>query len=121
MMYFDYPAVREADRLAHSQSIDASRVKLSPVEAWLVLKTPGEPDEMTLGMFDGRPAYTFHLGGDKAVIYADNGQMQPEYPLDLNLRTATAWTGQPAAAAKAEGMKWRISGPWETRSEDRLR
>jgi hypothetical protein len=113
-MYFDYPEVKRSDRLAHAQSIDAARVRLSAAEAWTSLHAKGEPDEVHLSMFDGRPAYWFSLGKARAAVYADNGQAQTRFPADLNLRTAAAWTGQPPGAAKVEPMvaedQWTVGG-----------
>jgi uncharacterized membrane protein len=114
MMYFDYPEVKEADRLARAQPIDASRVRLTPMVAWASLKTKGEPDEVQLSMFDGRPAYWFSLGKTRAAVYADNGDAQTRFPAELNLRTAAAWTGQAASAATVEAMvsedQWTVGG-----------
>lgn len=114
MMYVDFPEVKDSDRLRHAQPIDASGVKLTPAEAWLSLKTPGEPDEARLLMFDGRPAYWFRLGKQRAYVYADNGQTQTKFPADLNLRTAASWSGQPARDATVEDMvsvdQWTVGG-----------
>ena len=114
MMYFDFPGVNESDRLARSQPIDPSGVNLSAGDAWAELKTPGVPDEMTLVMFDGHPVYRFLLGRSQAIVYADSGQMRSEFPPDLNLRTAAAWTAQSAAAAHAAVLtsedQWTVGG-----------
>lgn len=114
MMYFDYPEVKDSDRLAHAQPLDVSRIQLTPEGAWASLKTKGEPDEVRLTMFDSRPAYWFRLGKARAAVYADNGRAQTQFPPDLNLRTAAAWTGQPAADATAELMtsedQWTVGG-----------
>jgi hypothetical protein len=114
MMYVDYPEVTDSDRLAHARVIDLSRIHLTPEQAWSSLKTKGEPDEARLRMFDGRPAYWFRLGKMRAAVYADNGQAQTKFPDDLNLRTAAAWAGEPASAARAERMtgedQWTVGG-----------
>jgi hypothetical protein len=114
MMYVEYPEVQDSDRLAHAQALDASRVQLTAVQAWASLKTKGEPDEVRLRMFDGRPAYWFRLGKARAGVYADNGETQTKFPPDLNLRTAAAWSGQPAALATSELMtsedQWTVGG-----------
>ncbi len=114
MMYFDYPEVTEADRLRHSQPLDRTRVTLAPAEAWAQLKIKGAPDEVTLAMFDGRPAYSFRIGGFRKIVYADNGQLQAAFTSDLNLRTAAAWTRQPAAEAKTSAItavdQWTVGG-----------
>lgn len=114
MMYVDFPEVKDSDRLSRAQPIDASRVRLTAAQAWVSLKTKGEPDEARLLMFDGRPAYWFRLGKARAGVYADNGQTQTDFPPDLNLRTAAAWTGQSAARAHSEVMasedQWTVGG-----------
>jgi hypothetical protein len=114
MMYVDYPEVTDSDRLAHAQPLDASRVLLTPAQAWTSLRTKGEPDEVRLRMFDGRPAYWFRLGKARAFVFADDGKLQTKFPPDLNLRTAAAWTGQPAAQAISELMtsedQWTVGG-----------
>jgi hypothetical protein len=113
MMYFDYPEVTEADRLRHSQPLDRTRVTLAPAEAWAQLKIKGPPDEVTLAMFDGRPAYSFRVGGFRKIVYADNGQLQVLFTPELNLRTAAAWAHQPAADATARPAtidQWTVGG-----------
>lgn len=114
MMYFDYPEVKESDRLEHAPPLDASRVQLSPEEAWARLQIPGEPDELTLAMFDGRPVYWFRLGTSQKAVYADNGQVQHGFPVGTNLRTAAAWSGQPAAKATVRSVssvdQWTVGG-----------
>jgi hypothetical protein len=114
MMYWDFPGVKESDRLTRSRPIDASAVNLSAGDAWAELKTPGVPDEMTLAMFDGHPAYSFRLGRSRTIVYADNGQIRSQFPPDVNLRTATAWTAQPGAMARAEALtsedQWTVGG-----------
>jgi len=114
MMYFDFPGVQESDRIARAQALDASRANLSSSDAWAELKTPGVPDDLTLATFDGRPAYRFRLGRSEAIVYADNGQVRDEFPADLNLRTAAAWTAQSPNAAKTESVatvdQWTVGG-----------
>lgn len=114
MMYCDFPEVKETDRLARSQPIDASRVHLSASDAWAELKTQGVPDEMALAMFDGHPAWLFRLGRSQTMVYADDGQIRNEFPPDVNLRTAASWTAQPPGAAKARVLtsedQWTVGG-----------
>lgn len=114
MMYFDYPDINESDRLARAKAIDVTRVSVSPEQAWAALRMPGAPDELTLGMFDGRPIYWFEIGRSRTGVYADDGQVQNAFAAALNLRTASAWTGQPAFAAEVEPVRdvdqWTVGG-----------
>src|SRR5277367_1451554 len=63
MMYWDFPSVREADRLARSPALDASKIQLSPQAAWGKLGLDRGPAGARLETFDGRPAYRFTAGG----------------------------------------------------------
>jgi hypothetical protein len=102
LMYWDYPSVSAADRLKREPALDGSKILLSPARAYDRLKISEPPDQVSLGTFDGRPAYTFVLGGDQWMLYADDGQEQSEFPPEMTLRAAAAWTGQPSAKAKVE-------------------
>src|SRR5512135_418078 len=114
MMYWDYPAVSAEDRLERAPSLDASRVKLSPAEAYAALNSDQAPGSIRLAAFDGRPAYFIRIGRGEAIVYADTGQQQDVFPPELNLRTAAAWTGQPASAARVEEVtepdQWTLEG-----------
>ena len=63
MMYWDFPSVGPEDRLQRSPALDASKIRLSPEEAWTKLNQDRSPGGVRLGMFDGRPIYTFTVGG----------------------------------------------------------
>ncbi len=73
MMYWDYPRVGPKDRLAHLPALDTSGVRLSLAEAYVRLAVKRPPDQMTLSMHDGLPAYRFHIGRGQTLVYADDG------------------------------------------------
>ena len=115
LMYWDYPGVDIRDRLSRAMPLDASRIQLTPEQAYARLDTAQTPSQVRLSMLDGRPAYRFQFGGLPSIVYADNGQLADEFSPDLALRIAAAWTGQPASAAKFEGFlteadQWTVSG-----------
>lgn len=114
MMYWDYPAVSEADRLERAPDLNASQVKLAPAEAYETLGLDEAPGSIRLADFDGHPAYFFRSGRSEAIVYADTGAQQDVFPPELNLRTAAAWTGQPASAATIEELtgpdQWTLEG-----------
>lgn len=115
MMYWDYPSVSAEDRLERAPFLDASRVKLSAAEAYAKLSSKQPPSATGLAVFDGRPAYRFRAGrGGQMLVYADTGEQQDVFSPELNLRTASAWTGQPAADAKVEEItkpdQWTLEG-----------
>jgi PepSY-associated TM region len=114
MMYWQYPEVTAADRLNRMPALDASRVKFSPAEAYSRLGLDSAPIDAQLVTYDGRPAYRFRFGlGDLSMVYADNGEIQNDFPPELTLRIASAWTQQPASAAKEEDNtepdQWTVS------------
>jgi hypothetical protein len=118
MMYWDFPSVSQADRLERSLAIDTSKIQISPGEAWAKLGIEGRPAGVQLAIFDGRPAYQFIAGGggrgglrsgsggrDSGAppkVYADDGTIQQTFSKDMLLRIASAWTGQPAGAGRAQ-------------------
>src|SRR5512143_656972 len=115
MMYWDYPAVSDADRLEHESVLDAGQVKLSAEEAWAKVDDSDQaPNSIRLAAFDGRPAYHFRIGRSQTIVYADTGGQQDVFPAELNLRTAARWTGQPAGIAKVEEViepdQWTLEG-----------
>jgi hypothetical protein len=114
MMYWQYPQVSPADRLRRAPALDASQIHLSPAEAYSRLQLDSPPAAAQLVTYDGRPAYRFRFGiDDAAIVYADDGKTQDEFPPDLTLRMASAWTNQPPGAAKeednTEADQWTVS------------
>src|ERR1700680_5306704 len=74
MMYWDYPAVSNAERGQRAATPQASKVHLSPDQAYERLETDGAPTQVRLGMLDGRPVYKFRLADVDSMVYADNGE-----------------------------------------------
>jgi hypothetical protein len=114
MMYWQYPQVSAADRLSRAPALDASKIHVLPQQAYARLDIDSPPIGAQLVTFDGRPAYRFRFGlGDLAIVYADDGQMQEEFPPGLTLRIASAWVGQSAGAANekdnTEEDQWTVS------------
>ena len=114
MMYWQYPEVTERDRLNRAPALDASKIRFSPQQAYAQLGNDGAPAAAQLFTFDGRPAYRFRFGlGEASIVYADDGRVQEDFPPDLTLRIAAAWTGQPAGSAREEDNtqedQWTVS------------
>ena len=115
MMYWGYPEVNGTERLARSEALDASRIQISPEEAYRHLELSGAPDRVRINMLDGRPVYRFQYEPDQFMAYADTGE--PVYGIEAEqaLRIAAAWTGQPPSAAEFRGLldeadQWTLSG-----------
>jgi len=113
MMYCDYPMVSQQDRINHSPALDPASIKLSPEQAYATLQRHELPESVRLDTFDGRPVYRFRSGGSESIVYADTDEEQLEFPPDLTLRLAAAWTRQPPEAAKVEENnqedQWTVS------------
>ena len=114
MMYWQYPQVSARDRLSRAPALDASRIHVLPQQAYARLEIDSPPIGAQLLTFDGRPAYRFRIGlGDVSIVYADSGEAQEDFPPELTLRIASAWTGQPPSAAKEEANtevdQWTVS------------
>ena len=101
MMYWGFPDVTEADRLARSPDIDPAAIRLSPAEALAALGPGGFAGSVRLDTFDGRPAYRF----PGRIVYADNGEEQTEVSTLMVRRLAAAWTGQPVQDAIVERIE----------------
>ena len=115
MMYWGFPSVTAQDRLDRSPALDASRIRLSPAEAYAKLGVRHPPTQARLNTFDGRPVYRFRAGRDERLIYADTGQEQTEVSQAMIQRVASVWAGQPIRAANIQQVKevdqWTVQGP----------
>ncbi|MBI4262986.1 MAG: PepSY domain-containing protein [Acidobacteria bacterium] len=120
IMYWPFPTVTAADRLARSPALDPATVRLSPAEALARLGIERSPEETRLHTFDGRPVYRFAGGRGLGtrIVYADSGEEQTEVTRGLMDRAAAAWTGQPMAAATVEPVEevdqWTVQAPLRT-------
>ena len=102
IMYWNFPDVRPADVIAHAAPIDASKIRLSPAEAYAKLGLDEEVEGAQLMTFDGRPTYRFGSGFGEYIVYADTGEEQLDIPKAMVHRIAEAWTKQPASRARVE-------------------
>ena len=115
MMYWGFPSVNEADRLARAPALDAGQVTLTPQAAARTLRLdPRRPDRMRLTTVDGRPAYR---GG--RVVYADTGRVQGDVSTNMRDRAAEAWTGQRVRDGVVESVievdQWTVQGALRNR------
>lgn len=117
MMYWDFPNISAADRLSRAPALQASAIRLSPLDGYSQLKTSEPVSSLQLASFDGRPAYRFGIGLAESIVYADDGQAQEDCTPAMNLRIASAWTGQTPALAKVEEVteedQWTVSEEFE--------
>jgi len=118
MMYWDFPSVSPADRLARSPALDPAKVVLSPAEAAARLGAPTPTVPSRLNTFDGRPVYRVRTGRGETLVYADTGERQGDVSTEMMQRIASAWTGQAASAARVEAIEdvdqWTVQGALRT-------
>jgi hypothetical protein len=118
MMYWDFPAVSASGRLQRAAALDPSRIVVSPGQAYAALASQPPPREVRLNTLDGRPVYRFRVGRDDAVVYADTGEPLQHVSSEMRDRIASAWTRQPASAARSVAMdavdQWTVQGPLRT-------
>ena len=104
IMYWEFPSVEAADRLARSPALDPSTIRLSPAEAYVIAGLSLPPSQVRLNTFAGRPIYRFRTERESSMVYADTGARQTGVMNDLADRIAASWVGQPAGAARRETL-----------------
>ena len=102
IMYWDFPDVGRADQIAHAPPLDASKIRLTPAEAFATLRMDDPPFDARLATFDGRPVYRFGTTLGDAIVYADTGEEQLDVSEAMVRRAAESWAGQRAADARVE-------------------
>jgi hypothetical protein len=119
MMYWPYPSVTPADRLERSPVLDRSKIAVSPVDAYGVLGIDEAPSSVRLNSFDGRPVYRFRTGRfEEHIVFADTAEELGEIPMDMVNRVASAWTSQPASAARLEAIEQQDQWTLQTRLDN---
>ena len=106
MMYWTFPDVSATDRLERAPALRADSIALTPEAAYAALGRGEPPGNVRLTTFDGRPVYSFGVGGfgggGTSVVYADNGAEQLFVDEAMLDRAAAAWSGRPASEARKE-------------------
>ncbi len=104
MMYWDYPAITPALRLAHTAPLDPSTIRLSPEEAAARAQVEAV-GSVRLTTFAGRPIYRFGGRGDSAIVYADTGEEQTEVTQNDVATLAQMWSGQSPKTARVDAVE----------------
>ena len=111
MMYARMPGMAEEERLARAPALDLSRVTLSPAEA--ADKVGATPNEVHVGMLQGRPVYRFG-GRDQTIVFADTGDpfdggLNRDGALAIARRYEPGYTGEfHYAAYVTEPDQWTL-------------
>lgn len=118
MMYWGFPAVTTADRLAHAATIDPSSIAVTPADAWARLGANDSTGDIRLNTFDGRPVYRFGGGRSERVVFADTGEVRGSADEATRRRVAARWSGRPEVDARIEEVtavdQWTVQGPLRT-------
>jgi hypothetical protein len=111
IMYFDFPSVTPADRLAHAAAIDPQSIRVA-------VDADDAPEELRLGTFDGRPIYRFRTGRTERVVFADTGEPRGSASAAQMRRVAARWARKPETEAHADEIttvdQWTVQGPLRT-------
>ena len=114
MMYWDFPSVSPADRLARAPLLDGAAITVTLAEA-LDAAGLASADDVRLDMFDGRPVYRLHSGPSQRVVYADTLQVRGAISRAQVDRSASEWVGQRAELAAVDGAdavdQWTVQLP----------
>ncbi len=117
MMYWEFPQVTDADRLARLPPLQPAAIRLSPAEAFARSGLASPPTAIRLASFDGRHLYRLQTRDGELAVYADTGDEQIEVPPDMRDRIAAAWAGRPVAEARAvplvEVDQWTVQGQFQ--------
>jgi hypothetical protein len=115
MMYFDFPAVRPADRLEHAEKLDSESIRIGPAQAASLAGSSGALEEIRLTMFDGRPLYILGQGRAAKRVYADSGERWAAITVDQAERIAARWSGEPSTNVRRSEVdapdQWTIQDP----------
>jgi hypothetical protein len=118
MMYADFPAVTDHDRLMRAAGLETSSVVLTPRDAFAVLHSTGSPSAVRLNTVDTRPVYRFDVGSGERIVYADTGSPLTNVSPELMGQIAGRWTGQPLRTATVTAMRdvdqWTVQAPLRT-------
>lgn len=94
MMYWGYPEVDAADRLARAPLLDSSRIRVSPGDALARLDAGGAPGQAVVETLAGRPVYRFRFGREPAIVYADTSEpltLSKSYRKNFCRSTSPRW------------------------------
>jgi uncharacterized iron-regulated membrane protein len=75
MMYVPYPGLTDRDRMAFSQAIDWSQVRVSPDQALKAARADKLPGQFRLAMFEGQPVYRLVDGPRRTTVSAVDGRL----------------------------------------------
>ena len=101
MMYWGYPEVTDADRIARGLDLDASAIRILPTDIFATAGLPGPPRDIRLSSYAGRPAYRYTDAEGETIWFADTGDQHVEVTDALMRQVAAGWARQPAEQAIA--------------------
>jgi uncharacterized iron-regulated membrane protein len=114
MMYWDFPSVTPADRLARAPVLEAEAIHVSLSEAFSAAGI-SSADEVRLNTFDGRPVYRLRSGRTQRIVYADSGEVRGSISREQTDRIASGWVGRSVGTATVRAAdsvdQWTVQLP----------
>jgi hypothetical protein len=119
MMYWTFPDVTQADRLARAPVLDPARITITVEQAAAAAGLEDGSTSVRLGSHDGRPVYRFGRGGGGGrsggpMVFADDGRVPGPVDDAQVDRAAAAWAGRPLGEARQELVteidQWTVGG-----------
>lgn len=111
MMYVPYPSLSERERLAGLESIDWSRVLVTPGEALASTGAAAWPKRFRLEMLDGQPVYRI-WDKERLTVSATDGHRLPGVGAEQAVAIAKRFAGvsSKASVRTLERDQWTVAG-----------
>ncbi|WP_454715485.1 PepSY domain-containing protein [Caulobacter segnis] len=111
MMYVQFPHFVESERVAHSQPLDWSKVRIGPQAAIENAKTKAFPADLTLSMWSDEPVYRVVEGRKRIGVSAVDGRVIGEIDaMKAKAVVASAWPGtSPELLRTLERDQWTVA------------
>jgi hypothetical protein len=103
MMYADYPGIDATEQFAKAEGLSPKAIRISPTDAYSILKSVQPPGQVSLTLLQGRPVYRFRRGRSVSLVYADNGEALRWIAQSDAEDIAAKWIAKPPETAKFEG------------------
>jgi len=118
MMYWDFPSVTPADRLVRATPLERGSIGITLEIALARSGLRGQPSEVHLNTFDGRPVYRIRAGRDERVVFADTGELRGTASASTMRRVAARWARRNEDEARVDAVttvdQWTVQSPLRT-------
>jgi hypothetical protein len=119
LMYCNYPAVSERDRLDHLATLKKDAIRISPAEA-ASRAGISLPEEVRLSSILSRPVYRFRSANRIASVYADTGEVFHGFQEEQARQVGATWTHRCRGDARLETMQIGEDDQWTVQQHYQL-